>query len=90
MAQITIKKCRTGCELRLSVLHHSELVNQFDAKMKKEYRLQWGTFPRDKKDIQMCSFRCNLFKLWIVLTLITMYPAVVARFASMLSSFIFQ
>lgn len=90
MAEVTIRKCPTGFELNLSFLHRNTLFTQLDAKMKKGYRLQWGTLSCDKKDIQVFSLHYSIFKLWIILSMIAMYPTIVSRLANVLSSFIFQ
>lgn len=89
MARFTIKKCPTGCEVNFVFLQRNNLMKLVDAKVKNGYRFRWGTFPRDKKDVQIFTLQYSLFKLWMVVTLLTMHPTLMLRIASTILSIIF-
>lgn len=89
MARFTIKKCPTGCEVNFVFLQRNSLMKLVDAKVKNGYRFRWGTFPRDKKDVQVFTLQYSLFKLWMLFTLLTMHPTLLLRIASTILSIIF-
>ncbi len=90
MVRFMVKKCPTGCQVNFVYLRRNNLTKLVNARMKNEYRFQWGTFPRDKKNVQIFTLQYSLFKLWIVLTLLSMYPTIVVKFVCLLFSILFS